>query len=101
LINADFTISPGTAKAGEYTLPAATLTGAHTCTIATTGSPLTSLTVWIIRRDLTANTYAIINGGTGGGTLFTFPASPGKPMGACVYFNGINWSLTAVVYLQP
>ncbi len=99
LTNANVSIAPGTDKASEYTLPAATLTGAHTCTLATTGSPTTGLTVWIVRRDLTANTYAVINGGAGAGTLVTLPASPGKPMGACVYFDGTNWSLTAVVYL--
>ena len=99
LTNADVSIAPGTDKASEYTLPAATLTGNHTVTLATTGSPTTGLTVWIVRRDLTANTYAIINGGAGAGTLVTLPASPGKPMGACVYYDGTNWSLTAVVYI--
>jgi hypothetical protein len=99
LTDADVTITPGTDKAGEYTLPAETLTGPHSCKVATTGSPVTALSIWVIRRDLTANTYAIINGGGGGGTLITLPASPGVPMGVCLYFDGTNWSMTAVVYL--
>ena len=96
------TISPGTNGASEYTLPAATLTTNRTCTVDTAGSSLmTELSVWIIRRDLTANPYEIINGGIGGGTIVTLPPSPARPMGACLYYDGTNWTLTSLVYLQP
>ena len=103
LTNADATINPGTDKASEYTLPAATLNAPHVLTMGTGGTPTTGLTVWIIRRDLTANTYTINNGGAGGsavaGKTVILPASPGKPMGACWYYDGIDWNLTAVVYI--
>ena len=102
LTNADATINPGTDKASEYTLPAATLNAAHVLTMGTGGTPTTGLTVWIIRRDLTANIYTVNNGGPAGaavGKTVILPASPGKPMGACWYFDGVNWNLTAVVYI--
>ena len=103
LTNADATINPGTDNASEYTLPAATLNAPHVLTMGTGGNPTTGLTAWIIRRDLTANTYTINNGGAGGsavaGKTVILPASPGKPMGACWYYDGIDWNLTAVVYI--
>ena len=102
LTNANTTINPGTDKASKYTLPAAILSANHVLTLGTGGSPTTGLTVWIVRRDLTANTYTINNGGPAGaavGKTIILPASPGKPMGACWYFDGVDWNLIAVVYI--
>ena len=102
LTNADATINPGTDKASEYTLPAETLNAAHVLMMGTGGTPTTGLTVWIVRRDMTANPYTISNVGPAGaavGKTVILPASPGKPMGACWYFDGVDWNLTAVVYV--
>lgn len=58
----------------KYNLPAATLTTNRTVTLATTGATNGAI-IQIWRFDTTANTLAIVNGGTSGGTLYTFPAS--------------------------
>lgn len=73
----------------QQVLPAATLTTNRTLTLGTSGSPITDDTIVVVRLDATANTYAIANGGAGGGTLFTFPASV-KGMMAFKY-DGTNW----------
>jgi len=101
LTNADSTINPGTDKASEYTAAAGLYTGSHNLTLGTAGSPIGSSTVWLIFRDISANVITVINGGANVGTIFTRPASPGGPMGACVYWDGLNWSLIAVVYIVP
>lgn len=99
LTDASATKSPGTDKASQYVLPAATLTTARTLTLGTAGSPATSLAVEVVRFDLTANTFAVINGGAGAGTLLTFGASPTEAQGATFTFDGTNWSLTAFYFV--
>lgn len=55
-------------------LPAATLTGNITITLGTTNAR-EGYPIEILRRDVGAYTVAIVNGGTGGGTLTTLPVS--------------------------
>lgn len=102
LTDASVTIAPGTDKASEYTMPAATQTAARTILMGVTGSPTTGLIVWIVRRDLTANTLTISNNGPAGavtGKTVVLPASPGKPMAAGWYYDGADWNLIGVIYV--
>jgi hypothetical protein len=102
LTDANATINPGTDKASEYTLPASTLSTNRTLTLGTSGSPVTYGYVLIVRRDLSANTYTVNNGGGGGtgtGFSYTFPASPTTPQAAIFLYDGTNWNLVAVLYL--
>lgn len=46
----------------------------------------------VTSRNTAAFTYAIVNGGAGGGTLVTFASA--TPSWADFYFNGTNWELT-------
>lgn len=92
LTDADLTRSPGV-TVGEYVLPAATLTTNRGVTIGAAGSPKTSQKVRIIRKDRTANTYGVTNGGGGGGLLFTFEASPTTDQVAEFFFDSTNWIL--------
>lgn len=91
LTNADVTKNPASDGASEYTLPAATLSANHTLTLGVTGSPPTGLIVTIVRRDRTNKTYAVINGGTNGGTMFTFAASPGQDQAISFMYNSVDW----------
>lgn len=92
LTDANITRNPGQIV-GEYVLPAATLSTNRVLTLGTTGSPKTSQKVWIIRKDRTANTYAVANGGGGGGTLFTFDANPTTDQVAEFFWDSTNWLL--------
>lgn len=72
------------------TLP--TLTGARTKTLGTSGAALGHV-IEIHRVGLPAtNTSAVVNGGPGAGTLFTFPA--GELYTASFRFDGTNWALS-------
>ena len=74
-----------------YTLPAATLTGAHTVTLLTGAGELPGDTILITRNDVTANTYTVINGGGGGGNVGVLPINVKGSILA--EFNGTNWVL--------
>lgn len=99
LIDANQTIQPFTDKASRYDLPSATLTASRTKTLGTT-SVVTGTKVTITRRDRTANTMPIANGGGGGGTLFTFAASPTETQRATFRFDGTNWALVDFEYIE-
>jgi hypothetical protein len=100
LTNANVTVNPGSDNASLYILPEATLTAGHTVTLGTTGTLYTNgSVVRILRKDLTANTYAVINGGGGAGTLLTFPAPPPATMAADFRYNGTDWVLIGVTYV--
>jgi hypothetical protein len=71
-------------------LPAATLTANHVATLSTTGAAAGD-ELTITRLDVTANTYAVVNGGAGAGTLITMPVS--VRYFADFYFDGTNWRL--------
>jgi hypothetical protein len=92
LTDAPSTLQPATDRAGEYSLPSATLTENRSMTIGVTGPPRTGAFLFLARRDLTAYTWTIVNGGAGAGTLCVFPASLTGPLGAWLYFDGTNWS---------
>lgn len=68
-------------------LPLATLTGNHTCTLGTTGA-VKGDQITIVRDDVEAFTYTIIDGG-GPGNLLVMPASK-KGFAKC-QFDGTNW----------
>lgn len=103
LTNADSTVTvdgssglnSGTV-ANQFVLPAATLTGAHTITLGAAG--VTNEIITVVRLDATANTLAIVNGGGGGGTLYTFPVSV-KRVASFIY-NGTNWSMVSTSALS-
>jgi hypothetical protein len=73
-------------------LQASTLSANRTATLSTTGA-IEDDEITITRLDVEAWTYAIVNGGAGGGTLTTLPAS--QRWFATFYFDGTNWLLKA------
>jgi hypothetical protein len=99
LSNTGQTVNPGIDNASQYLLPSGSLNAATSLTLGTSGSPATNLVVQVIRRDLTGNTYAIVNGGAGAGTLLTFSASPKTAQGGAFKFDGTNWSLLNFFYV--
>jgi hypothetical protein len=99
LTDASATVNPGADHVSEYMMPAATMTAARTVTLGVGGTPQTALLVTIVRRDLTANTLAIANGGTHGGTLLTFAASPTGVQYATFFYNSADYVLTGFGYL--
>jgi hypothetical protein len=98
LTNADVVIAPGTDKCSLYILPFV-LTGNHQVTVQVTDM-LAGQSTCIRVRDLSANTYAIVNGGPGAGTLFTKPASPGAVIDVWLKFDGTNMVLDRTVYKE-
>ena len=90
LTNADVTITVAQGKWRK--LPVSTLSAGHTVTLSTTGA-VAGDQIEITRLDATANTYAVIDGGTGTPTLITFAVSK---IGWCrCQFDGTNWFLRA------
>lgn len=83
------TLSQGTWRV----LPAATLSTGRTVTLGTSGASAGDQ-ITITRLDVTANTYAVVNGGGGAGTLVTFPVS--KIGFARCQYDGTNWALREV-----
>lgn len=78
-----------------YRLPAATLSATRAKTLGTTGA-VAGDQIEITRLDATANTMTVVNGGSGAGTLFTFPVSK---IGSAVFqFDGTDWALRSVGY---
>lgn len=73
-------------------LPITTLTTGRTLTLGITGAKKGD-EIEVTRLDVTANTYAVANGGAGAGTLITFPVS--KLGYGRFRFNGANWELKA------
>ncbi len=60
---------------------------------------VTGTTVRIVRADTASFTMPIVNGGTNGGTLFTFASAPSEKQGATFYYNGVDWVLVGFEYL--
>jgi hypothetical protein len=73
-------------------MPAATMTAARVITVGTTGAVNGDI-IRITRRDQTANTLTITNGGVGAGSPAILPAS--KQGFVDVIFDGTDWSLYA------
>ena len=97
LTDADQTLQPGTDKASEYAQTTA-LTANRVKTLGVT-SAVTGQLCRIVRRDTAAFTLAVANGGTNGGTLLTFGASPTGVQAATSYYNGVDWVLVGFEYL--
>jgi hypothetical protein len=74
----------------QYTLPASTLSVTRAKTLSTSGA-VTGEVIRIVRLDTTAYTMTVVNGGAGGGTIYTFPASVARV--ADFRFDGTNWAL--------
>ncbi|UCC74308.1 MAG: hypothetical protein JSV86_07055 [Gemmatimonadota bacterium] len=77
---------------GDYLriLPGGTLTGDSVATLNTTNAATGDI-LTIVRQDLGAYTYQIVNGGPGGAALCTFPVS--LAYWADFHFDGTNWEL--------
>ncbi len=67
-----------------------TLSQGGTLTVATTGAAAGDQ-MTITRTSTHAFSYAVVNGGTGAGTMFTFPAS--KSGFLDIQFDGTDWAL--------
>jgi hypothetical protein len=89
--------APGTDVASEYVLPDGTLSQNRAATVGTGGAPATGLVSRFTLLDTSAFTYAVINGGVGGGTLFTKPAA--VAMAVDIQFNGVDWILAGVSFI--
>ena len=98
LTDADSTIQPFSDAVSQYQ-DRATLTQNRTTTLGTT-SAVAGMLVRIVRAAGLANTRAIANGGTGGGTLFTFSASAAKAIEATFFYNGAYWLLVGWRYVR-
>jgi hypothetical protein len=79
------------ADGSVFSLASGTLTGNHTCTVNAGGGAIAGSTMTFLLEDGGAFTYAIINGGIGGGTLFTKPANFSGRL--TIRFDGTNWAL--------
>lgn len=86
IADADATI----AVAQGYVRNCPTLTGNHICTLDTAGA-VAGDWFMISRTSTAANTLAIVDGGVGTPTIFTFAAS--KQGGAIFAFDGTHWNL--------
>ncbi len=80
-----------------FAIPTATQTANRTKTLSASGVTA-GARVEITRLDTTAFTTAIVNGGAGAGTIFTFPG--GIQYWAMFYFDGTDWSLRAAGALE-
>lgn len=75
-----------------FRLPAGTLTANRALTLDDEGANLGDQ-IEVLRLDVENFTYAVVNGGPGAGTIYTFAA---QAIGyARFYFNGTNWELRA------
>jgi hypothetical protein len=84
--NASIAVAAGNARV----LPAATLTANRTLTLQTSGA-VTGELMTIVRFGTEAYTFAIVNGGAGAGTKYTFPVSVARA--AEFTYDGTNWNL--------
>lgn len=95
LTDADQTLN---VSGGNNYVQSTALTASRTKTLGTSGSPETGEIVTITRTTTAAFTMPVVNGGAGGGTLYTFP-SAGKRV-ADFRYDGTNWSLAGVKRIQ-
>jgi len=91
-------IAPGTDNAIRYVVPAGTTLAANsTLTLATTGSPVVGNKLVMCYALNLGDSISIVNGGPSAGTIATIPASLSAPLGAVIYFDGTNYSLTGYI----
>jgi hypothetical protein len=101
--NASVTINPGSDNASFYSMPAGTLGANQVITLGVTGTLYAGAsTVWIQRRDVSAYTLTIQNGGTNGTSVpsIVLPASPPRPMLVGATYDGSDWYIHTVIYVQ-
>lgn len=91
------TVQPTTDAASIYTLPLATLVANGSVTLGHAGTPVPGAVVQIIRRDLSANTYAAKN--WDGTVIKTFAAAPTSPQGMSFVFDGTNYVFLSFYYV--
>jgi hypothetical protein len=84
--NTNLAVADGNARI----VPAATLTANRSDTLQTTGAT-TGESVTVYRLGTEAFTLAILNGGAGAGTKYTFPVSVARA--AEFTYDGTNWQL--------
>lgn len=89
LTDASATIQPATDQASQY-LAGVTETASRSTTLGVT-SAFVGQMVCIVRTSAAAFTHPILNGGTNGGTLDTFPASQTASQRSCDIYNGVDW----------
>lgn len=105
LTNASATLQFGTAP--QYVWPASVqVTATRALTLGTTGlaaGPMAGVgaivNIYFLRPSY-AFAITVVNGGGGGGTIFTLPAALGKPVAASFYYDGTNWSLAGWEYFS-
>lgn len=90
LTDASVTITVG--QGAWRRLPAATLSSNRTVTLGTTNAR-EGYVLELTRLDVGAYTLAVVNGGSGAGTLLTMPVS--SRYWARFYFDGTDWLLRA------
>lgn len=89
---ADSSVTITVADGWWRVLPAATLSANRTITLGTT-TALEGYCLELTRLDVEAYTLAVVNGGSGAGTLLTMPVS--SRYWARFYFDGTDWVLRA------
>jgi hypothetical protein len=95
------TIDPGTDMASMYTMPASTLSTNRVITLGVTGTLYAGTsTVWVARRDTSANTLTIQNGGPGGAAAssLVIPGSLSTPVLVGATYNGTDWIIHTFLY---
>lgn len=101
--DASVTVQPGNDLVSLYVMPAATMSANRIVTLGVAGVLIAGVTtVWIARRDLTANTLTIRNGGANGLLVpdVVLPASPPHAMFLGATYNGVDMIPHTVVYIQ-
>jgi hypothetical protein len=94
-------IAPATDKASCYLIASTvTLSAPATLTIATTNTPLQGNYIIVCRALALGQTLSVANGGVGGGTLGTFPASMTVPRGLMVWFDGTNFIFNGYCWIR-
>jgi len=95
---ADADATKTVSQGSEFVLKAATLTVNRSITLSTAGA-VTGEQVVVTREDVTAFTLAVINGGGGAGTKYTFPISAARR--AAFTYDGTNWALSWHAAITP
>jgi hypothetical protein len=101
--DANTLVQPGVDLVSLYTMPAATMSAPRIVTLDVAGVLIAGVTtVWIRRRDLTANTLTIRNGGANGLLIpdVVLPASPPHAMLLGATYNGADMIPHTVVYIR-
>lgn len=79
------------AQGSQFTLLAGVLTANRTITLSTSGATEGQV-IRVVRTTASSRTLAVVNGGAGAGTLYTFPAAQRRV--ADFVFDGTNWALS-------